>query len=71
MPWHPDVVTITGDTGEAAPEIIAADLAPLLDLRATDGVFYALGNHESYRASGLGAGSMRPRGTCCATATLF
>ncbi|HJA08284.1 MAG TPA: metallophosphoesterase [Candidatus Mailhella merdigallinarum] len=49
---HPDVVTVTGDTGEAAPEIIAADLAPLLDLRATDGVFYALGNHESYQGVG-------------------
>lgn len=46
---RPDVVVVTGDTGEAAPDLIAADLAPLYDLHATDGVFYALGNHESYQ----------------------
>ncbi len=44
-----DIVAVTGDAGEAAPEIIAADLAPLAALRAKEGVYTSLGNHETYQ----------------------
>lgn len=46
---HPDVVAITGDTGEASPSAINDALAPINDIKAKDGIFFSLGNHESYQ----------------------
>lgn len=46
---HPDAVVITGDTGEAAPASIADALAPIRDIKAKDGLFFSLGNHETYQ----------------------
>lgn len=44
----PDLVAITGDFVDGLPSERADDLAPLADLRATDGVVASSGNHEGY-----------------------
>lgn len=44
----PDLVAITGDFVDGWPADRQADLAPLADLRARDGVVGCTGNHESY-----------------------
>lgn len=44
-----DIVVLSGDLGESAPELISDVLAPLDKLHARDGVFFALGNHEIYQ----------------------
>lgn len=44
-----DVIVVSGDLGESAPKLIARALAPLEKLRARDGVFFTLGNHEIYQ----------------------
>ncbi len=44
----PDLICITGDFVDGAPKDRAADLAPLADLRAKDGVYGCAGNHEFY-----------------------
>ncbi len=59
-----DLVVITGDLADGMPEARAADVRPLQDLRARDGVLAVPGNHEyyanyqrwmaAYRALGLG-----------------
>ncbi|MFV0284617.1 MAG: metallophosphoesterase [Castellaniella sp.] len=58
-----DLVVITGDLADGSPEARAADVRPLRDLRARDGVLAVPGNHEyyadyqrwmaAYRAQGL------------------
>lgn len=59
-----DLIVITGDLADGFPEARAADVRPLGDLRARDGVLAIPGNHEyyadyrswmaAYRALGLG-----------------
>jgi uncharacterized protein len=48
---HPDVVAIVGDLVDGSVDRLAADAAPVADLRAPSGVFFVTGNHETY--SGL------------------
>ncbi|WP_323028996.1 metallophosphoesterase [Castellaniella defragrans] len=43
-----DLVVITGDLADGSPEARAADVRPLHDLRARDGVLAIPGNHEYY-----------------------
>jgi predicted MPP superfamily phosphohydrolase len=43
-----DLVVITGDLSDGAPEARAADITPVGDLRARDGVIAVPGNHEYY-----------------------
>ena len=44
----PDLIAITGDFVDGTPERRGADVAPLADLRAADGVVGCTGNHEYY-----------------------
>ncbi len=44
----PDLVCMTGDFVDGTPEMRAADMAPLADLRAKWGVLGCSGNHEFY-----------------------
>jgi predicted MPP superfamily phosphohydrolase len=44
----PDMIAMTGDMADGHPSEMTQDLAPLADLRARDGVYYAIGNHEHY-----------------------
>ena len=44
----PDLVCLTGDFVDGTPEMRAADMAPLADLRAKWGVLGCSGNHEFY-----------------------
>lgn len=43
-----DLVVITGDLVDGSVASLAAELAPLAQLRSRDGVFLALGNHEYF-----------------------
>lgn len=43
-----DLVAITGDFVDGVPARRARDLEPLADLRAKDGVWACMGNHEKY-----------------------
>ncbi|MBO4317145.1 MAG: metallophosphoesterase [Mailhella sp.] len=43
-----DLVVFTGDFGDGKPEKIVSSLTPLRDIRAKDGIFSCLGNHEGY-----------------------
>jgi len=43
---HPNLVAITGDLVDGSPEDLLTELEPLRSLTATDGVWFALGNHE-------------------------
>lgn len=45
---EPDLVAMTGDFVDGSPERWAADMEPLRELRAKDGVFASTGNHERY-----------------------
>jgi predicted MPP superfamily phosphohydrolase len=44
----PDLVVITGDLADGTPAARAADVRPLQDLKARDGVLAIPGNHEYY-----------------------
>lgn len=44
----PDLFVITGDIADGAPEARTADVHPLSELRAPDGVLAIPGNHEYY-----------------------
>jgi predicted MPP superfamily phosphohydrolase len=44
----PDLIVITGDLEDGTPAARAADVAPLAQLRAPDGVLAVPGNHEYY-----------------------
>jgi predicted MPP superfamily phosphohydrolase len=43
---HPDLVVLTGDLVDGAARDLAVELEPLRRLRARDGVYVVLGNHE-------------------------
>ncbi len=45
---HADAVVITGDLVDGSVHALSDDVAPLADLRARHGVFFATGNHEYY-----------------------
>lgn len=45
---HPDLIVITGDLQDGTPAARAADVHPLRDLHARDGVLAVPGNHEYY-----------------------
>jgi len=45
---EPDIVLITGDLIDGKVSQIAMHVAPLAGLKASRGVFYAVGNHEYY-----------------------
>ncbi len=44
----PDIVCITGDLADGYVPDLKHEIAPLGDLRATDGVYFVTGNHEYY-----------------------
>ena len=52
----PDLIAITGDFVDGTPERRGADVAPLADLRAADGVVGCTGNHEYYSGWGMWRG---------------
>jgi hypothetical protein len=43
-----DLVAITGDLVDGSVSALGPELAPLMQLRSRDGVFFALGNHEYF-----------------------
>lgn len=45
---RPDLIVVTGDLAEGTPQQRAADVRPLKNLRAVDGVLAIPGNHEYY-----------------------
>jgi uncharacterized protein len=45
---EPDLVVITGDLVDGSVAELAAEVAPLAQLRAKHGVFFVTGNHEYY-----------------------
>ena len=45
---RPDLICLTGDYVDGYVERLAADLEPLCDLKATDGVYAIRGNHEYF-----------------------
>jgi predicted MPP superfamily phosphohydrolase len=45
---HPDMVVITGDLLDGSDGDLDALVAPLVELRAPQGVFFITGNHETY-----------------------
>jgi predicted MPP superfamily phosphohydrolase len=44
----PDLIAVTGDLADGAPEALKAQIEPLTKLKAPLGVFYVTGNHEYY-----------------------
>lgn len=44
----PDLILLAGDLTDGEVAELAGDIAPLADLRAPDGVFAVMGNHEFY-----------------------
>lgn len=44
----PDIIVFTGDLADGSPEILKNELAPLGELKAPHGVFFATGNHDYY-----------------------
>ncbi len=45
---QPELIAVTGDLVDGYVEDMRAEVAPLADLRAPDGVFFCTGNHEYY-----------------------
>lgn len=45
---NPDVILMPGDIADDAPDSIKAHLSALRRLRAKEGIYYTLGNHEIY-----------------------
>ena len=45
---NPDMVVITGDLVDGSVAELGADVEPIRNLRAKDGVFFITGNHEYY-----------------------
>lgn len=43
-----DVIAVTGDMVDGTVAALAHDVAPLAELRAPDGVYFVIGNHELY-----------------------
>ena len=58
----PDLIAITGDFVDGTPERRGADVAPLADLRAADGVVGCTGNHEYYSGWDLWRGIFQDLG---------
>ena len=48
MALSPDLILLTGDFIDGSTERRALDIVPLKKLRARDGVYGILGNHEYY-----------------------
>ena len=44
----PDIICMAGDFSDGSASELGADLAPLAELRATEGTFFVTGNHEFY-----------------------
>ena len=44
----PDMIALTGDFVDGSVEHLSEGIAPLSQLRATDGTFFVTGNHEYY-----------------------
>jgi uncharacterized protein len=45
---RPDLIAITGDLVDGSVEKLAAEVAPITELKAEHGVFFVTGNHEYY-----------------------
>ena len=45
---NPDIICLAGDFSDGSATELGPDLAPLADLRATEGTFFVTGNHEFY-----------------------
>lgn len=45
---HPDIIAITGDLVDGDAKSLAAEVAPISQLRAPLGTFFVTGNHEYY-----------------------
>ena len=58
----PDLVAITGDFVDGTADRRGADVAPLADLRAADGVVGCTGNHEYYSGWGVWRSVLREFG---------
>ena len=58
----PDLIAITGDFVDGTAEQRYADVAPLADLRAADGVVGCTGNHEYYSGWGVWRSVLREFG---------
>ena len=58
----PDLVAITGDFVDGTAERRTADMSPLADLRAADGVVGCTGNHEYYSGWGVWRGVLAGMG---------
>ncbi len=58
----PDLVAITGDFVDGTADRRGADVAPLADLRAPDGVVGCTGNHEYYSGWGVWRSVLREFG---------
>jgi len=76
----PDLVVITGDLVDGDAELLAAEVAPLAELRAPHGVFFVTGNHDHYSGArawtravaGLGIRVLRnERVEVCARGAVF
>ncbi len=56
---RPDLVAITGDLVDGSVAELAGDVAPLADLRSTEGTFFVTGNHEYYSGAGAWVRELR------------
>lgn len=46
---RPDLICLTGDYADGRAEAVHAELAPIADLRARDGIWAVTGNHEYFQ----------------------
>ena len=58
----PDLVALTGDMVDGSVEHLSSGVAPLADLKATNGVFFVTGNHEYYSGVRAWCGKMADLG---------
>lgn len=58
----PDMAALTGDFVDGSVADFAADVAPLAELRAPEGVFYVTGNHEYFWDAGQWIAAFRQLG---------
>lgn len=59
---EPDLVALTGDMVDGSVEHLSSGVAPLADLKATNGVFFVTGNHEYYSGVRAWCGKMADLG---------
>ena len=57
-----DLVAITGDLVDGGVQELAAQVAPLADLRSRHGTFFVTGNHEYYSGANAWIGELRRLG---------